>query len=68
VSPRTFQDENKLGWEGKDYRLACQSQVLGDVSVITNPRKVAGWMNHPTYERGQSILPKLRMRAFERAW
>jgi hypothetical protein len=44
-------DEKKLGWEGKNYRLACQSQVLGDVSVITNPRKAsAGWMDHPTYE------------------
>lgn len=51
LSPRTLADENKLGWEGKSYRLACQSQVLGDVSVITNPRRIAGWMNHSTYER-----------------
>jgi len=51
LSPRTLADEKKLGWEGKNYRLAFQSQVLGDVSVITNPRKIAGWMDHPTYER-----------------
>jgi len=51
LSPRTYQDETKLGWEGKSYRLACQSQVLEDVSVITNPRRVSGWMDHQTYER-----------------
>jgi len=51
LSPRTLQEQNKLGWEGKEYRLACQSHVLGDVAVVTNPRKIAGWMNHPTYER-----------------
>lgn len=51
LSPRTLADERKLGWEGKNYRLACQSQVLGNVSVVTNPRKVSGWMDHPTYER-----------------
>ena len=27
LSPRTLVDEKKLGWEGKNYRLACQSQV-----------------------------------------
>lgn len=51
LSPRTLQDQHKLGWEGKEYRLACQSHVLGDVAVVTNPRKIAGWMAHPTYER-----------------
>jgi ferredoxin len=51
LSPRTLPDERKLGWEGKDYRLACQSRVLGDVAVVTNPRKISGWMAHPTYER-----------------
>jgi hypothetical protein len=25
--------------------------VLDDVAVVTNPRRIAGWMNHPTYER-----------------
>lgn len=51
LSARTVTDEKKLGWEGKSYRLACQSQVLEDVSVITNPRRIAGWMVHSTYER-----------------
>jgi ferredoxin len=51
LSPRTLADERKLGWEGKSYRLACQSQVLADVEVITNPRRISGWMDHPTYER-----------------
>jgi ferredoxin len=54
LSPRTLQDENKLSWEGKNYRLACQSQVLGDVEVVTNPRRAWGWMDHPTYERLRS--------------
>ena len=51
LSARTAADERKLGWEGKGYRLACQSQVLADVAVVTNPRRVAGWMTHATYER-----------------
>jgi ferredoxin len=51
LSPRTYNDETKLGWEGKEYRLACQSYVLDDVAVVTNPRKISGWMNHATYER-----------------
>ena len=50
LSARTPSDESKNGWEGPDFRLACQSRVLADVDVITNPRKVLGWMNHPTYQ------------------
>lgn len=51
LSPRTLAAERKCGWEGKSYRLACQSQVLDNITVETNPRKILGWMNHPTYER-----------------
>jgi ferredoxin len=51
LSPRTLTDERKCGWEGKNYRLACQSQVLDNMRVETNPRRVLGWMNHSTYER-----------------
>jgi ferredoxin len=47
---RTPSDERKTGWEGPQYRLACQTQVLADVEVTTNPRRVLGWANHPTYE------------------
>jgi len=50
LSARTAGDERKNGWEGPLYRLACQSMVLADVAVITNPRRVLGWMNHPTYQ------------------
>jgi ferredoxin len=49
LSSRTKSDERKTAWEGPTYRLACQSRVLSDVSVITSPRKTLGWMNHPTY-------------------
>ena len=49
LSERTIADEKKNGWEGRTYRLACQSQVLDDVSVVTSPRRVLGWMDHPTY-------------------
>jgi 2Fe-2S ferredoxin len=51
VSARNAADERKTGWEGPEYRLACQTQVLADVQVTTNPRRVPGWANHPTYER-----------------
>jgi len=50
LSAPTWQEDWKTTWEGPEYRLACQSQVLADVEVITNPRKIYGWMNHPTYE------------------
>ena len=50
LSSRTLADEKKCGWEGKNYRLACQSQVVDNVVVETNPRKIRGWMNHSIYE------------------
>ena len=50
LSARTPGDEGKTGWEGPQYRLACQSKVLADVQVITNPRRVLGWTNHPSYQ------------------
>ena len=56
LSPRTIGEEKKVGWEGKTFRLACQSQVLDDVAVVTNPRRILGWMDHPTYERMKTDL------------
>lgn len=50
LSARTPADERKLGWQGPQFRLACQSKVLADVQVITNPRKALGWTSHPTYQ------------------
>ena len=50
LSARTPGDVRKNGWEGPPYRLACQSKVLADLEVITNPRRVLGWTNHPTYQ------------------
>jgi ferredoxin len=50
VSQRTAGDEQKNAWEGPEYRLACQTKVLADVTVITNPRRVGGWTTHPTYQ------------------
>jgi ferredoxin len=50
LSPRTSSDERKCGWEGAEFRLACQSRVVADVSVVTNPRRILGWTNHPTYD------------------
>jgi 2Fe-2S ferredoxin len=49
LSARTAADESKNGWEGPQFRLACQSRVLADVQVVTNPRRVLAWTNHPTY-------------------
>lgn len=51
LSAPTRQEEWKVGWEGPEYRLACQATVQGDVEVITNPRKKLGWMEHPTYHQ-----------------
>jgi ferredoxin len=50
LSARTAADERKTAWEGPQYRLACQSKVLADIQVITNPRKAHGWTTHPTYQ------------------
>ena len=55
LSPRTKADERKCGWEGEQYRLACQTRVLADATVITNPRKILGWTNHPTYQWMQQL-------------
>jgi ferredoxin len=55
LSPRTRSDERKCGWEGDEYRLACQTRVLTDVSVVTAPRKVLAWTNHPTYQWMQNL-------------
>ncbi|HVN87606.1 MAG TPA: 2Fe-2S iron-sulfur cluster binding domain-containing protein [Candidatus Binatia bacterium] len=55
LSARTPSDEAKNGWEGPEFRLACQSKVLADVEVTTNPRKILGWMNHPTYQWMQEL-------------
>lgn len=55
LSPRTRLDEWKCGWEGDDIRLACQTRILADVEVTTNPRKVLGWTKHPTYQWMQEL-------------
>jgi len=55
LSPRTPSDQRKCAWEGDAYRLACQSKVLADVRVVTSPRKVLAWTNHPTYHWMQEL-------------
>lgn len=55
LSPRTRADQRKCAWEGEQYRLSCQTRVLADVSVVTNPRKILGWTNHPTYQWMQEL-------------
>ncbi|MBI4518252.1 MAG: (2Fe-2S)-binding protein [Deltaproteobacteria bacterium] len=55
VSERTPAEEAKLGWEGPEYRLACQTRVLADVSVVSNPRRKLAWTNHPTYQWMQKM-------------
>ncbi len=50
VSEKTPDEEAKVGWEGPSFRLACKSQVLADVKIVTNPRQRHGWTNHPTYK------------------
>jgi ferredoxin len=55
LSPRTPSDERKCGWEGDEYRLACQTKVLADVAVVTAPRKILAWTQHPTYQWMQNL-------------
>jgi len=55
LSARTSSDERKCGWEGEPYRLACQCRVLGSLQVVTNPRKILAWTNHPTYQWMQQL-------------
>ncbi len=55
LSARTPSDERKCGWEGEQFRLGCQTKVLADCSVVTNPRKIQGWMDHPTYQWMQTL-------------
>lgn len=55
VSARTPADERKCGLEGAEYRLSCQTRVLADVEVTTNPRKKMGWMQHHTYQWMQGL-------------
>jgi len=55
LSQRTASDERKCGWEGEEYRLSCQSQVLSDLQVVTNPRRILGWANHPSYQWMQGL-------------
>ena len=50
LSAHVAGNERKNGWEGPQYRLACKSQVLSDLQVITNPRRALGWTSHPTYQ------------------
>jgi ferredoxin len=48
LSARTAGDESKNGWEGPQYRLACQSGA-GRRRVITNPRRqMVGRITPPT--------------------
>jgi ferredoxin len=55
LSTRTRRDQGKCGWEGEQFRLACQCKVLADISVVTNPRKLLGWTEHPTYQWMQKL-------------
>lgn len=55
VSARTRADQRNCGWEGENIRLACQTKVLADVRVTTNPRKLLAWTNHPTYQWMQNL-------------
>lgn len=50
ASERTPDEIGMLDWEGAEFRLACQTKVLADLQVLTNPRRRQGWMNHPTYK------------------
>ena len=49
LSAPTPAEERKTLWEGPRFRLACQTKVLADIAVVTNPRRVFGWSNHSTY-------------------
>ena len=47
---RTRWEKFFLGDDEPDLRLACKSEVTGDLEVITQPNHL-GWHRHPYYVR-----------------
>ncbi len=50
LSARTRWEKFFLGDDEPDLRLACKSEVTGDLEVITQPNHL-GWHGHPYYVR-----------------
>ena len=55
LSPLTEREKSSVKYEGAQYRLACQCSIAedGDLQIITRPRRIWGWREHPVY---QSII------------
>lgn len=52
LSPLTEREECTVRFEGPQYRLACQCSIVedGDLQIITRPRRIWGWREHPVYQ------------------
>lgn len=53
LSPLTAREEETVKFEGPNYRLACQCSIAkdGELQIITRPRRVWGWREHPVYHK-----------------
>lgn len=51
LSPPTEKEKDSVAFEGEQYRLACQCSIVeeGDLQIITRPRRIWGWRDHPTH-------------------
>ena len=52
LSPPTEKEKCTVGFEGPQYRLACQCSIIetGELQIITRPRRKWGWRDHPVYQ------------------
>lgn len=52
LSPMTEKERYSVGFEGPQYRLACQCSIVDDseIKIITRPRRIWGWREHPVYQ------------------
>ena len=53
LTPPTEKEKCTVGFEGPQYRLACQSSIAEDceLQIITRPTRIWGWREHPVYKK-----------------
>ncbi len=53
LSAPTEREEASVAYEGDQYRLACQCTIAkdGDLQIITRPRRIWGWRDHPAHNQ-----------------
>lgn len=53
LSPPTEKEKYSVGFEGPQYRLACQCSIIenGELQIITRPTRIWGWREHHVYKK-----------------